>query len=363
VLRTTQLLALLFCLSSGLMFGDEITLKNGDRLTGKVVKSDGKTLVVHTESAGDVTIQFAAVDRVTTDQDLHVELKNGQTVVGPVTTTDGKLEVPSKAGGTVEASKEDVGLIRGEAEQVAYEKSLHPGLTHGWEGGTNIGFALARGNSQTENLALAFNAIHPTQNDKLTMSASAVYTRNDAPGASPQVVANLVQGGIRYDHNLRPRVFAFVGADFMADALQGLNLRSVASVGLGFHAIKSERTTLDFLAGGTFTDENYTETNPTPPPPTRKLVHNFGGLTLGEELTHKLGASTVLTQRLFFFPDLTDTGQYRGAFDFGTVTKISKWLGWQNQFGDIYVSNPPAGKKQNDLVFTTGLSIAFKAAK
>ena len=149
----------------------------------------------------------------------------------------------------------------------------------------------------------------------------------------------------------------------MADALQGLNLRSVASVGLGFHAIKSERTTLDFLAGGTFTDENYTETNPTPPPPTRKLVHNFGGLTLGEELTHKLGASTVLTQRLFFFPDLTDTGQYRGAFDFGTVTKISKWLGWQNQFGDIYVSNPPAGKKQNDLVFTTGLSIAFKAAK
>jgi hypothetical protein len=43
----------------------------------------------------------------------------------------------------------------------------------------------------------------------------------------------------------------------------------------------------------------------------------------------------------------------------GTVTKISKWLGWQNQFGDIYVTNPPAGKKQNDVVFTTGLNIAF----
>src|SRR3989442_3045388 len=98
-------------------------------------------------------------------------------------------------------------MIRGKPEQVAYEKSLHPGLTHGWEGGTNIGFALALGNSQTENLALAFNAIHPTQNDKLTMSGSAVYTRNDAPSASPQVVANLVQCGIRYDPNLRPRVF------------------------------------------------------------------------------------------------------------------------------------------------------------
>lgn len=46
--------------------------------------------------------------------------------------------------------------------------------------------------------------------------------------------------------------------------------------------------------------------------------------------------------------------QYRGIFDLGTVTKIGTWLGWQNQFGDIYVTNPPAGKKQNDVAFTTG---------
>ena len=43
----------------------------------------------------------------------------------------------------------------------------------------------------------------------------------------------------------------------------------------------------------------------------------------------------------------------------GTVTKISKWLGWQNQFGDIYVTNPPTGAKKNDVVFTTGLNFAF----
>jgi putative salt-induced outer membrane protein len=80
---------------------------------------------------------------------------------------------------------------------------------------------------------------------------------------------------------------------------------------------------------------------------------------LGEELTQKLGASTVLTQKLYFYPDLNDTSQYRGTFNFGTVTKISKWLGWQNQFSDIYVSNPPSTAKQNDLIFTTGLNISF----
>jgi putative salt-induced outer membrane protein YdiY len=345
--------------SCGLALADQITLKNGDHLTGKVVKSDGKTLVLHTEAAGDVTIQFAAIQEIKTDEDLHVVLKDGKTAVGPVTSNDGKLEVATKAGGTVEASKDDVSVIRNDAEQAAYDKSLHPGLMHGWNGGVNVGFALARGNNQTENLAIAFNAAHPTLNDKITLYESSVYTKNNAPGASPSTVADIAEGGLRYDRDLRPPLFAFVGADFMADALQGLNLRSVGSAGLGLHVIKNDKTMLDLLAGGNFTNENYTETNPNAPPPTRKLVHNFAGLTLGEELTHKLGSSTVLMQKLYFYPDLTDTGQYRGAFDLGTVTKISKWLGWQNQFSDIYVSNPPAGKKKNDLIFTTGLNISF----
>jgi len=76
-------------------------------------------------------------------------------------------------------------------------------------------------------------------------------------------------------------------------------------------------------------------------------------------LTQKLGASTVVTQKFYFYPDLSDTSQYRGTFDFGTVTKISKWLGWQNQFADIYVTNPPSTSKKNDIIFTTGLNIAF----
>jgi len=41
------------------------------------------------------------------------------------------------------------------------------------------------------------------------------------------------------------------------------------------------------------------------------------------------------------------------------VTKINKWIGWQNVFGDVYVTNPPAGKKRNDIFLTTGLNIPF----
>ena len=72
----------------------------------------------------------------------------------------------------------------------------------------------------------------------------------------------------------------------------------------------------------------------------------MSGLTLGDVFTHKAGKSTVITQNMFFYPNLSDTGQYRGTFNFGTVTKLNRWLGRQNSFADIYVSNPPAGQNR-----------------
>jgi putative salt-induced outer membrane protein len=362
VLRKIHYLLVLIFLS-GLALADQITLKNGDKFTGKIVKSDGKTLVLHTDAAGDVTIQFDAIQQITTDQELHVGLKDGKTVVGPVTTSDGKLEVATKSGRNVEASTGDVTVIRNDAEQTAYDKSLHPGLMQGWNGGINIGFSVARGNSETENLALAFNAAHPTLNDKITLYANILDTTNDL--ASPSTVANLEQGGLRYDRNLSPRTFVFVGADFMANALQDLDLRGVYGGGFGYHAIKSANTTLDILAGLNYTHETYSNgplvTPPTTPPTFQSygVTNKFVALTLGEELTHKAGASTVITESFYFYPDMQDTSNYRGTFGLGTVTKISKWLGWQNQFSDIYVSDPPEGAKQNDLIFTTGLNVSF----
>ncbi len=363
-MREAYSLALIMFLGlSSALFADQITLKNGDRLTGTVVKSDGKTLVLHTEFAGDVTLQYAAITQITTEQELHISTSNKKTVVGPVTTSDGKIEVATRTAGTVEVPAGNVVLIRNDAEQIAYDKSLHPGLLHGWNGGANVGFSLARGNSDTENLALAFNAVHPTLNDKITIHASSIYTTNQL--ATPSTVASLVEAGIRYDRNINPRLFGFVGADFTTNALQDLDLRGVYEAGLGVHAIKSDNTTLDFLAGLNYTHETYSNGPPVAPatiPATYTsygVTNKFAALTLGEELMHKLGKSTVVVEKLYFYPDLSDTGEYRGTFDFGTVTKISKWLGWQNQFGEIYVSNPPETAKKNDVIFTTGLNFSF----
>jgi hypothetical protein len=341
---------------------DQIVLKNGDRLTGSITKSDGKQLVIKTDYAGDVTMKFDAIQSITSAGDLNVTL-GGKTVVGPVTTTGDNLVVTTKAAGPVEAPKSSVTLVRSPAEQAAYEKSLHPGLLEGWAGGLNLGFAVTRGNSETKNLDIAFNAARTGFHDKLILYTNSVYATNDLPTASPHTTANSTGGGARYDHNFASRTFGFVNGDFLSNSLQDLNLRSTLGGGIGVHVVKNAATTFDLLAGVNYTHESYSSSTIPPPPTGGTFVparsDSLAGLTLGDAFTHKVGKGTVITQSFFIYPDLSDTSQYRGTFNFGTVTKLNKWLGWQNSFGDIYVSNPPPGTKQNDLQLATGLNFSF----
>jgi carbohydrate-selective porin OprB len=100
-------------------------------------------------------------------------------------------------------------------------------------------------------------------------------------------------------------------------------------------------------------------------------------LSLGDNYTHKLGKSTLLTQTFLFYPGLTKSTidipggltesvrEYRGSFSLGTVTKLNKWLGWQNSFGDVFVTHPPVVApgtpriERNDIQFATGINVSF----
>lgn len=351
ILRVT--LPLLVALSGPAVLADQLGFKNGDRLSGSVVKSDNKNLVFKSTVAGDVTVQWQEIQELHTDQQLHLGLADGTMLLGKVTTHDGTFEIATDSGRLVEAPQDSLLLMRNDAEQLAYENSQNKGLLRGWEGGLDAGFEFTRGNADTKNIRFALNAARKTSRHRLTVYAESIYSTDDLPTARPHVTANENRGGARFDREFTSRFFVFANADFMTDALQDLNLRSVLGGGVGYHLINRERATLDLLGGVNFTRESYSE-----------IQRNFAAGQSGEVLTLKLGKNMSLRQGLAFFPDLTEREgsglNYRTNFSVGTVTKIVKWLGWQNNFSDIYVTNPPAGKKQNELVFTSGLNLAFR---
>jgi putative salt-induced outer membrane protein len=330
---------------------DAVVLKNGDHLTGTIDVSDGKNLTLKTDFAGSIQIKWTSIAQVTTEKPLYVVTPDKRTVSGTLTTEGDALVVHTAAAGPVQVPMEHVTVVRSADAETAYEKSLHPSLIEGWKGGVNLGFALARGNSETTNLTTGFTADRKTSNDEITMYETSLYTSNDQPGGG--VTANSIVGGVKFDRNVTKLVFGFVSADFTHDELQDLNVRQIYSGGLGLHLINTPTTTFDVLVGGNYTRETYSGM-------AMSVDRNIGGITTGENFMHKFGKSTTVTEVFYFYPDLSDTSQYRFSLDAASVTKINSWLGWQMAISDRYVTNPPiVGTKSNDVIFSTGLNVSF----
>jgi len=336
-----------FCCT--VLYAEQVTLKNGDRLTGAILSVSDKKLTIKTEHAGTVTIDWDAIATFTSDQPMVVTRMDKQVVSGPVSTTDAVVAVTTTAG-MQKIPMADVAVMRSPADQAAYEKSLHPGMLEGWAGGGNFGLALARGNSDTTNLALGFNAARPTTTDRWTIQAASIYSTSTTDKVS-STTANALGGFIRYDRNLTRKLFAFGLFAGAYDHAQDLNVRLNPSGGLGYHAIASKMTTLDLLGGFGYTYENYST----------GLTNNLMNATIGDEFSHKFTANTSVMQDFYFFPYLNGGGGYRGVFDFGLSSKLYRAITWNLNFSDRYNSKPVAGNKNNDILLTTGLGLAFGA--
>jgi len=271
-------------------------------------------------------------------------------LVSGTVAAEGSDVVVTTAQGAQTLPRADVATMRSPADQAAYEKSLHPGMLEDWTGGGNFGFALARGNSQTTNLALGFNALRKTSTDAWVVNAASIYSADDKLGVTS---ANSFGGLIRYDHNLNQKIFAYGVFAGMYDTLQLLNYRIMPGGGLGYHAIASKTTTLDLLGGLGYTRESYYN----------GTLNNLLTATLGDEFTHKFTATTSITENLYYLPSLNDTSNYRVNFSVGIATKLNGWMTANANFLDQYVNKPVPGNKYNDIIFTTGLGFTFGALK
>lgn len=357
-------IVLCVCFSASSLLADQITMNNGDRLSGAIIKSDAKNLVLKSAYAGTLTVPWDSVEQISSNEPLDVTSTNGQVLEGTVSTNSGNLEVET-ARGKVTLARSAVQSIRSPEEQKAYLAERQRLEQHhrfeNWSGAVDTGLALARGNSETTTLNLGMKAFRTGPRDKLGLYATSLYARNrvtsgcpTASGQSPPpscdlTTASALRGGAHYDHNISERVFGFGQIDLEHDRFQQLDLRTVLAAGLGYHLIKNATTTLDAQAGGSFDRDKFST----------GLNRSSGEVLFGEQFARKLTKSTSVTEALQFFPNLSETGEYRFTFDGGIVTQLGKRLSWQVTLSDRYLSNPLSGVKKNDALVTTGLHWVF----
>lgn len=338
-------------LVSGL-FADQVTIKNGDRITGSIVRKDEKTLTIKSEFFGEVTMPWDQVQSLRADEPLTVVLSDGKTVKGTITSGEQRAEIQAP-GGTQEVPVSEIAALRDAAGQRAYERLLQPGWDQLWAGGASLGFAGTQGNAKTRTLTVALNAARVTNSDKTTIYFNAIRASALIRSVLEET-AEAVRGGWGYSRNISPRIFVNGFNDYEYDRFQDLDLRFVLGGGLGFTAWKGERGRFDLLGGGAYNRESFAATGTQ-----AGFTRDSGEAYFGDDFTYSLSSATSLYQNLRFFPNLTETGEYRFNFDLGANTRLTRWLLWNIAISDRVLSNPVPGRQKNDLLYTTGVSVTF----
>lgn len=332
-------------------FADQIQMKNGDRVTGTIIKKDATSLTIKTVLFGTVTLPWAEVESVQADTPLIVVLPEGRTVKATLATSEGKVAVAASSGTQTVAPK-DIVAMRDAAEQKSYERLLNPGLGDLWAGTATIGWAGTRGNARTATFTTSIGAARVTNRDKASVYFNAIRASALLQGAN-QKTAQAVRGGWGYNRNVSKRMFVNTFNDWEYDRFQNLDLRTVLGGGLGYMAWKGEKGRLDLVGGAAWNREKF---DPAPQP---VFVRNSAEAYWGDDFTYKLNSRTSLYQSFRMFNNLTNTGAYRVNFDVGARTQLLKWLTWNVSASDRYLSNPVTGRLNNDFLYTTGFGISF----
>ena len=334
------------------LFADTITLKNGDHITGKIVKTDENAVVVNTEYAGEVKIKIPAIASLLSDEPLNVALKSGERPRGKVSLTGEVLQVQ----GAPQAKLSDMTALRDDESEKAWaredERQHHPKLLDFWAGAVTFGLAEASGNSNQTTINTSAGLARVAGKNKMTLYFNQVYATQSTTQPFGET-ANRVGGGFRIDRDFSSKLFVFGTTDYDYDRFLGLDLRSVFGGGLGYHAWKSARGHLDFGGGAVYDHEKYSTGE----------NRNSAEVLATEEFAIKVLSRLNVIERLQLYPNMTNTGQFRLNFDTTASVPIYKFLELNFGVSDRYQTDPLPGRQGNDILFTTGVRLSFDQTK
>lgn len=344
------LIIVLFLTST--IFADQVIMDNGDRLTGKILRKEGDSIVLETKSAGQVKIRWSSIVKIIADEPLSVTLDDGKIIEGKIELAENTLKVKTNGEEKVEVDKTALKIARTPVEQAKFEaeqKRIQDSrLMDFWSGTIDAGFSLTTGNSDTRTFSAGLRGIRETAKHKFNVYANVLQAKNSTSGKSV-TTAQSVWTGARQDININRKWFAYGGGDFEYNKPQKLNTRLVLGGGAGYYAIKSDKTNLNITFGGTNNYENFST----------GLVRNSAEASIGKEFRHQLNSRVKINERFIFYPNISNPGEFRFIFDGSVQTDLNSWLGMHLTVGNRYNSQPVSFTKNNDFLLSTGLRVSF----
>ena len=334
------------------VFADQITMKDGDRITGAIVKKEGDSVTIKSKNFGTVTLKWADVATVKSDQPLNVTLAGGKTVKANIETQGDRIQVAAP-GAPQAVDPKDVVTLRDDAEEKTYQKFLHPRLLDLWTITGSLNLAGTKGNAQTSTLTTPVNFVRASNTTRTTAYFNSISSSAKINGVDSST-AKAVRGGWGYNRNLTKKVFANAFNDYEYDEFQSLDLGVTIGGGVGYLLWSHDANRLSVVGGVDWNRQAFSALSTS-----AAFTRNSAEAFWGDDFNYKLSERTSFVESFRMFNNLSDTGQYRMNADVGATTQLTKWLNWNVSLSDRYLSDPVPGRKKNDFLYSTGLGFSW----
>ena len=215
-----------------------------------------------------------------------------------------------------------------------------------WEGSAGLGFSLNRGNTETTNLNVTFDATYDPKQKNL-WKLQGLYLRGETDG-EVSVDRLFLQG--RYERKITTRAFVFGQAQYLRDEFKEIDYLLATSGGVGYKVIASDTVSFSVDGGAGVSWEK----NP------GLDVDTSGVITGGDQFTWKLSPSATITQSASALWDADDFGDALYTFSAGLTTSVLKQVELKIELLDAYKTKPPNDLvKKNDVAFLTAVVYKF----
>jgi putative salt-induced outer membrane protein YdiY len=340
---------------------DVLIFSNGEKLVGKLIRSDGATVVFHSDSLGDVKADWSKIQELHSAQKFVAVEKgvqlNRHSDVSKLPTGAVTLAGKSLAVGDRTIPVADAAHI---VQQPAFEKDvLHsPGFFQAWTGSVTAGAALVQATqtSRTYTGGISLQRTTPVADwldtrDRTIASFSATDGSVSQPN-TPKLKTAIFHGGLERDEYLpRSHAYFFAQTTFDHNFSQGLDLQQMYGGGFGWTLVKQARQTLDLKGSISYERQTFQAS---------ASNRNLIGSVFSENYVRKLNAGMTLLEGVSITPSWNTSKAYSWTANTSLNVPVHKRLGFQVAALDTFLNDPPPSFKKNSFQLTMGLNYSLR---
>ncbi|MBM4026629.1 MAG: DUF481 domain-containing protein [Planctomycetes bacterium] len=342
-MRQYLLLAVLCTLiCSASVYADEVYFKNGDRLTGQIVRlTDGK-LVLKSKVAGEVTVSLSDIRTFSSDAPVEVHLKDGTVLHQPVAAAE-----PN------EFALKTAKPLQPQALPLADVVAINPppAAKPRWTGSVSGAVGLTTGNTKANSFTGSVSLARRTEQDRTTAGADIAKShQTDRDTGVGRTTEDWWRLRGQYDYFFTKTFFVFANGRYEMDDIARLDRRVVVGGGGGYQWIETARTSFSTNLGLASLFEKY-ENQPE--------TNNELSLQTGYTFSRRLAKNTTFLNDLTYYPSLDEFSDFFLTSTAELRTNLTKAMFANLKILFNYDATPAPDRGSSDTKYLLGVGLNF----